>query len=217
MNLSNKTLNDHEYRLLGKGLKFCPKPKHHDEIQLKQDMYEFTRRLRLKEFFSSSSEDSDDEKDCAATAEQNGNPSKYSKGSTSTFIPPAGRDSTLDFYIEAVTHDVLQNNKRYKYRSNLSPVEQEALKSLRQDDTIVIKKSDKSSIVVVMNRDDYIAEANRQLNNSKYYKKLDENPYHKFKQEINDVLEKVHLSEHSEACESLNSPSEGRIPVLFIT
>ena len=34
------------------------------------------------------------------------------------------------------------------------------------DNSIVIKKADKGSTVVIMNRDDYIAEVERQLNNS---------------------------------------------------
>ena len=53
-------LTNAEYRLLGKGLKFCPKPKHHDVLQLKQGIFEFTRKLRLKEFFTDKEHDDDD-------------------------------------------------------------------------------------------------------------------------------------------------------------
>ena len=52
LNISKRTLTSAEYRFLGKGLKICPKPKHHDVLQLKQDIFEFTRKLRLKEFFA---------------------------------------------------------------------------------------------------------------------------------------------------------------------
>ena len=55
---------------------------------------------------------------------------KFPKETKSTFISPSGRDSTLDFYIEAITHEILQNNKRYKYRSNPLTEEQIALTSL---------------------------------------------------------------------------------------
>ena len=61
--------------------------------------------------------------------------------------------------------------KKYKFTSNLSPEELEALKQLRNDNTIIIKKADKGSTVVLMNRDDYIAEVERQLNDTKFYKK----------------------------------------------
>ena len=118
--------------MLGKGLKFCLKPKHHNGVRLKQDVFEFTRKLRLKEFFGAREEDSDTEKE----NEDSKDYLKFPKESKSTFIPPSGRDSTLDFYIEAITNEILQNNKRYKYRSNLSTEEQIALTSLRQEITL---------------------------------------------------------------------------------
>ena len=35
----NRCTSNAEYRLLGKGLKYCPKPKSHDQIQLKQNVF----------------------------------------------------------------------------------------------------------------------------------------------------------------------------------
>ena len=51
-NLSNEILSNAEYRLLGKGLKYCPKLKNHNNIQFKQEFFEFTRKLRLREYFA---------------------------------------------------------------------------------------------------------------------------------------------------------------------
>lgn len=200
--------------MLGKGLKFCPKPKHHNEIQLKQDVFEFTRKLRLKEFFAAKEKESDDDSENDENSKDEFH--KFQKESTSTFIPPAGRDSTLDFYIEAITHEILQNNKRYKYRSNLSREEQIALRSLHQDETIVIKKADKSSTIVVMNRSDYIAEVERQLRDEKYYEKLDENPHEKFKQEINAKISAVKSNAHLSGFQDVKTPNETRIPQFYI-
>ena len=61
--------------------------------------------------------------------------------------------------------------KKYKFTPNLSPAELEALKQLRNDNTIIIKKADKGSTVVLMNRDDYIAEVKGQLYDTQFYKK----------------------------------------------
>ena len=61
--------------------------------------------------------------------------------------------------------------KKYKFTPNLSPEEFEAIKQLRNDNTIIIKKADKGSTVVLMNRDGYIAEVERQLNDTKFYEK----------------------------------------------
>ena len=75
-----------------------------------------------------------------------------------------------------------------------SPEELEALKQLRSDNSIVIKKADKGSTVVIMNRDDYIAEVERQLNNSKFYKKLDDNPKEQFQKDVIEVLENIKIT-----------------------
>ena len=125
LNISKRKLTNAEYRLLGKGLKFCHKPKHHDVLQLKQDIFEFTRKLRLKEFFTDKEHDDDD--GGGNNDKSRHNCYTFPKEKNSTFIPPTGIDSTLDFYIEAITHEILQNNKTYRYRSNLSHEEQTAL------------------------------------------------------------------------------------------
>ena len=57
VNLSSRPLTDDEFRPLGKGLKFCPKPKPHDAVKLAEDTFKFSRRIRLKEFFAPDSED----------------------------------------------------------------------------------------------------------------------------------------------------------------
>jgi len=51
LNLSNRHSIDADYRLLGKGLKYCIKPKPHSTLQCKQDIFTFARKLRLKEYF----------------------------------------------------------------------------------------------------------------------------------------------------------------------
>ena len=79
----------------------------------------------------------------------------------STFVPPNGRDTYLDFYIEAVTQEILQASPKRKLYSNISKEEMESLRSLSQDDSIVIRKADKSNMIVIMNKTDYIKEKKR--------------------------------------------------------
>jgi len=62
------------------------------------------------------------------------------KKANSTFIPQAGHDPTLEFYIDTITKEILSENKKYKCNSNLSHKEHQALKSPREDESIVIKK-----------------------------------------------------------------------------
>ena len=51
VNLSSRTLNKTEIKLLEKGLKFTPTPKHSNTQELNKDILEFTRKVRLVEYF----------------------------------------------------------------------------------------------------------------------------------------------------------------------
>ena len=101
----------------------------------------------------------------------------------STFVLPNGCDTYLDFYIEAVTQEILQTSPKGKLYSNISKEEMESL-HLSQDDSIVIKKADKSNMIVIMNKTDYINEVERQLSEEKYYTRLDENPSKRVEQTL---------------------------------
>lgn len=60
---------------------------------------------------------------------------------------------------------------------NVNMDEINALKELKGAKNIVIKPADKGSAVVVMDREQYILEAQRQLNDSTYYKKFEKPIY----------------------------------------
>ena len=62
-------------------------------------------------------------------------------------------------------------------QSNLSGKEWKALKNLADERSIVIKRADKGSSVVVWDRDDYLQEASRQLRDTNMYEdfKFNEN------------------------------------------
>ena len=78
-------LTKSEIKLLTKGLKFTPIPKsnHHE---LKNDIKEYTRKLRLVEFFQSRENDDD-----------NTNETKDLVKNKSNFHPKKGRNNILDF------------------------------------------------------------------------------------------------------------------------
>ena len=54
---------------------------------------------------------------------------------------------------------------------------------------LVITKADKGGAIVIMDVDDYVAEANRQLSDSKFYKKLTHNPTSVHAEHINKAIE----------------------------
>ncbi len=55
---------------------------------------------------------------------------------------------------------------------NLSSAERRAIRELKTNHSIAIKKADKGSAVVIMNRGDYIKEDEKQLSDTQFYKKV---------------------------------------------
>ena len=166
INLSDHTLSSSETEVLTYGLNYCPTTKL-DPIALAADTEEFIRRIRLKEFFHH----------CNKTATEQREPVQ-SKKKESNFTPPEGRCPRLDTYAEVLRKSVIANyiNKSRRIHHNLTPLQRQATRSLKQNREIVIKPADKGGAVVIQNRTDYIAEAHRQLNNQRDYKQLPSDP-----------------------------------------
>ena len=90
-------------------------------------------------------------------------------------MPPKNRNAALEIYIQQVMtdmeHQVDSINKKCCH-DNLPSHQRKAVRKLRQHSDIIIKPADKDSTVVVLGKDDYIKEAERQLNNHTQYEKL---------------------------------------------
>ena len=69
--------------------------------------------------------------------------------------------------------DIEIPSKRF---SNLTKEEREALYSLKDHHSIIIKGADKGSVVVVWNREDYLKEAYRQLDDKEVYEQVPDDP-----------------------------------------
>lgn len=76
---------------------------------------------------------------------------------------------------------------------NIDQDERTALKSLRENQQIIIKSADKGGAIVVMDREAYVGEALRQLDNTKYYKRLQEPIYLSNIDKINSVINNLNL------------------------
>ena len=192
-------------------MSFCPKTKGHDKSKLAEELFKYTRRLRLKEFFYEPDQNEDNSK-----KKDNFSEFPFFNKKKSLFTPPSGRDVYLDFYIEAISQEILHAESKTKMFSNISKSEFASLQSLARDDSIVLKKADKSGTIVVMNKCDYIAEVERQLHNSNYYEKLQSDPSEEVKSRISDCMKQ--LSEQcSNICDKFDTfPSEIRTPQFYI-
>ena len=167
--------------------------------------------MRLKEYFF----ESETSKNISEN-EDNFSQLPFFNKKKSSFTAPSGRDVYLDFYIEAISQEILHNEHKSKRHSNISKSEFASLRSLARDDSIVLKKADKSGTIVIMNECDYIAEVERQLHNSTYYEKLDSDPSTEVKSKITDCIED--LSEETPYILDLFDvfPSEIRTPQFYI-
>ena len=170
------TLNQSEFDVLNKGLNFIPRPKSISRTPILDAATRFGRRLKLNYHFKGSSLSYRTK----FTAKSNWTPDdkKIDK-------------NVLDC-IEKMHSDIQQLDIP-PHTSNLSPSEITSIKNLRNNQDVIIKPADKGSATVIMDKDNYIAEGHRQLNNDNHYTKLRTPVYPETADKINDILWDLHV------------------------
>ena len=78
-------------------------------------------------------------------------------------------------------------------KNNLIENETNALEKLRLRDDVIITKADKGEAAVIIDVDNYIHEANRQLKNTDFYKKLPNNPTESNGNKVNHIVNEFKL------------------------
>ena len=188
VNLSSHDLTESEKSLLSKGLGVRPRPKGYDRGKLIEDTLAFSRRMRLKLHFTfdlfDNTIDSENNPD-NPTQPANINHTADSKEKYSTFSPkshwqPPRQGHDIETFVSSVKSDIASHRPPKPRHDNLTKEERNALYSLQRRSDIVIKPADKGSAVVVMERQHYVSEVERQLNDSTYYELLDHVPTDEF-------------------------------------
>ena len=82
----------------------------------------------------------------------------------------------MDTFISCVTKELEESKPNLIPKDNLTGKERRSLQELSITDDIVITKADKGGATVIVNVKDYVQEANRQLQDAQYYRKLNYNP-----------------------------------------
>lgn len=164
--------------LLSRGLTFIPtiglnKDK---KTQLQLDIQNYHRKIKLATYFKNSNKEK---------------PLPFMPASVWS-PPPDKLPPEIQELIQKDKETFDRHFKGHKEKTNLSPQEMEALKELIHNKHIVIKPADKGSAVVILGRDQYIKEVNRQLSDQIYYKKLEEPIYLKSIPIVQDILIKLH-------------------------
>ena len=76
-------------------------------------------------------------------------------------------------------------------RFNFNKQERKAIKSLSQNHDIIIKPADKGGAIVIQDRQKYIEESLRQVNNKEHYKILHYNPTTEYNNKILKTLKQA--------------------------
>ena len=79
-------------------------------------------------------------------------------------------------HIQEILNDrILTHNPNRIRNRNMTNEEYKILEELKEMRSIVIKKADKGSNIVILNREYYIKEAMRQLSDKKFYRQCSKN------------------------------------------
>lgn len=166
----NFQLSEPQHSLLSKGLSFIPTLDigKDQSSKLQLDLQNYHRKIKLAVYYRDSKK-------------------KIKKWKGAKFLPfvrPSGWSPSMHLLPAEVQELISEDLEIYKKslhsvpeKFNLSMQEVKALRELKKAKHIVIKPADKGSAVVIMSREQYILEAERQLNDPMYYTKLKEPLY----------------------------------------
>ena len=102
------------------------------------------------------------------------------------WITKPSKNTRLESIIGLIRSDIKHNVDVHVLKTdNLTQTERSAFRDLQERNDIIIKPTDKGSAIVVM---DKTQEAERQLSDCGFYKKLDSNPTLDFTQKIKRAL-----------------------------
>ena len=188
INLSNYQLSETELNVLNKGLTFIPTKKNISHTPILEAGTRFGRRLKIGYHFRKSKLKLGPEK----------------------FIPKSNWEpSDKSIHSDVINtikeiHNDLSKLKVPAHKENLSKSEATVLKKLKQNPEIVLKPADKGSATVILDRENCVAEGNRQLNNPNHYMRLDQPIFQTTSKKIDSILQDLHIHNFISAKQLLN-------------
>ena len=168
--MSSTVLTESQISVLSKGLKFCPYPGAPDMGLIEKRVLNFINKSART---LSPSCEIDTTEDCHMPINVLRKRHKEQNNWRPSDLPPLA-----NIYLNELSSTLLRckAEKHSKNHFNLTNEEKKALVELKSNKSIVIKPADKGSGVVIMNTEDYISEADRQLTNQAHYRKLPSDP-----------------------------------------
>ena len=176
INLSRYDFSIHTFKLLGKNLNFCPTQTTYKKQLLETELDEFFRIIKLRAHFGNEAQ------------QQNRSLTEDDIFKQKSTWEPNQVHHTVPTFCEAVRKDIRQSKGKHRPTPNLTKDEIKALHQLELRDDIIITKADKGGAVVIMNVDDYIKEANRQLQDENCYKRITNDPTKLHSERVNNAI-----------------------------
>ena len=187
VNLSNFKPSISDLTLLEKGLTFIPTRKTLPISNIINDQNKLIRNIKLKYYFRDKSIGEDNRKERRFTLAKGWTPGDDKLPNETLALADKIRLCTSEIIGKVQKENKIKINNNYRgiqsnviklrERNNLNKDEQKSLFNIRNNSEIVIKPADKGGATVILNKINYIKEAERQLNNEKYYSKIDKPIY----------------------------------------
>ena len=112
---------------------------------------------------------------------------------------------------------ILEHARTPRSCSNLSKAETLSLEKLKNNNEIVIKPADKGGAIVIMNKEDYLNEGYRQLNDPVFYREIQRNPTNKYTTEIHRFLQNLRQKKLlPDAHITFITPRNCRTPLFYL-
>ena len=135
----------------------------------------------------------------------------------SNLKPPVTQSVALESYSDEVKLD-LSEATFTKPEDNLTIVERKVLKDLKNNTKINLKKADKGTTTVVMNKEDKIKEGQSQLDNTDHYQPLDHPMVAETASKVTSLIEDLYdgqfIDETTMEC-LLQTPKPPRVPEFY--
>ena len=201
-NLSDYNLTRDQINLLSRGLKYIPTPvtnKSHIRKELFKDFATFARRMRLQFIFHG----------------QNKEPHPFHV--KSNWEPPIQPSVALETYLEEVKIQ-LAGIQISEPKNNLPTHERLAIKELKENPNINIKKADKGTSTVIMNKKDKIHEGQIQLDVRENYKALSSLMVSETHHRVTQLIKALHHDNHIDTMTEkwlLLTQNPPRIPIFY--
>ena len=194
INLSKTVLSEEQKSLLKKGPSFVLTPTHINWYEVRKHFTKFTNKVRhIADLAQQQEQVHSQVNSKEATINENnfppGEPPPKINPYQQLYRSKPSTNNSVELFIKSTEKGLFNPNNIKKARNNFNKEEKLALKEMKSWNDKVIRVQDKGSRFVVLDTNSYIEKVEHQINRSSF-DKLDADPSPKFKEKVNNWLEK---------------------------